>query len=102
MSTSFLTNGFTMSGLNKSFSDCGIAQFLEILEHQAKKFGNKVVKVNPRKTSQVWYNCLNSVPKSLSDRWHDCPDCGVSLDRDECSAKLIKKVGLGIASLKNP
>ncbi len=55
------------SGLNKSFSDCGMAQFLEILEHQAKKFGNKVVKINPRKTSQVCYNCLNSVPKTLSE-----------------------------------
>jgi putative transposase len=66
---------------------------LEILEHQAKKFGHKVVKVNPRKTSQVCYNCLNSVAKTLSDRWHDCSHCGVSLDRDEAGAKLIKKVG---------
>ena len=98
----FVPNGQSAkSGLNKSFSDCGIAQFLEILEHQAKKWGKKVIKVNPRKTSQVCYNCLNSVPKTLSDRWHDCPHCGVSLDRDECSAKLILKVGLGIASLKN-
>lgn len=98
----FVANGQSAkSGLNKSFSDCGIAQFLEILGHQAKKFGNKVVKVNPRKTSQVCFNCLNKVPKTLSDRWHDCPHCRVSLDRDECSAKLIKKVGLGIASLKN-
>lgn len=96
----FVPNGQSAkSGLNKSFSDCGIAQFLEILEHQAKKFGNKVVKVNPRKTSQVCYNCLNSVPKTLSDRWHDCSHCGVSIDRDEASAKLIKKVGLGIVSL---
>ena len=98
----FVANGQSAkSGLNKSFSDCGIAQFLEILSHQAQKFGNKIVKVNPRRTSQVCYNCLNSVPKTLCDRWHNCPHCQVSLDRDECSAKLIKKVGLGIASLKN-
>lgn len=70
----FVANGQSAkSGLNKSFSDCGIAQFLEILEHQAKKLGNKVVKVNPKRTSQVCYNCLNSVPKSLSERWHNCP-----------------------------
>ncbi len=96
----YLPNGQrTKSGLNKSFSDCAISQFLEILEHQAKKYGNKIIKVNPRKTSQVCYNCLNSVPKSLSDRWHNCPHCLVSGDRDEASAKLILKVGLGIASL---
>ncbi len=96
----FVANGQSAkAGLNKSFSDCGIAQFLEILQYQAKKLGNKIVKVNPSRTSQVCYNCLNLVPKSLSDRWHNCPHCKVSLDRDECSAKLIKKVGLGIASL---
>ena len=96
----YISNGQSAkSGLNKSFSDCAISQFLEILEHQAKKFGNKVIKVNPKRTSQVCYNCLNSVPKTLSDRWHHCPHCHVSIDRDEASAKLIKKVGLGIASL---
>jgi putative transposase len=87
------------SGLNKSFSDCAISQFVEILLHQARKLGNKVIKVNPRKTSQVCHHCLNTVPKNLADRWHDCPSCGESIDRDYNSALLIKKVGLGIASL---
>ncbi|MGK7876966.1 MAG: RNA-guided endonuclease TnpB family protein, partial [Xenococcaceae cyanobacterium] len=41
------------------------------------------------------------VPKSLSDRWHDCPHCGASMQRDHNSGILIKKVGLGVASLKN-
>lgn len=90
------------SGLNKSFADAGIAGFLnEILPYKAEKAGKKVIKVNPQGTSQHCSNCLNRVPKELSDRWHSCPHCGIELQRDVNSGILIKKVGLGIASLKN-
>ncbi|HEY9751923.1 MAG TPA: zinc ribbon domain-containing protein [Coleofasciculaceae cyanobacterium] len=60
-----------------------------------------MVKVNPKGTSQHCSNCLNRVPKELSDRWHSCPHCGTELDRDTNAAILIKKVGLDIALLKN-
>jgi len=90
------------SGLNKSFADAGIAGFLkEILPYKAAKAGKKVIQVNPKGTSQHCSNCLNRVPKALSDRWHSCPHCEVELQRDVNSGILIKKVGLGIASLKN-
>ncbi|MEQ8998492.1 MAG: transposase [Coleofasciculus sp. B1-GNL1-01] len=90
------------SGLNKSFADAGIAEFLnDILSDKAEKAGKQIVKVNPAGTSQHCAICLNRVSKSLSDRWHECPHCGASMPRDLCSGILIKKVGLGIASLKN-
>lgn len=87
------------AGLNKSFSDCGIAQFVDILNHQAKKLGVKILKINPKDTSQTCPVCLNKVSKTLSDRWHNCPSCMASMDRDYASALLIKKVALGIVSL---
>ncbi|MGL5875368.1 MAG: RNA-guided endonuclease InsQ/TnpB family protein [Xenococcaceae cyanobacterium] len=87
------------AGLNKSFTDCAIAQFVEILQHQCQKVGSKVVKVPARNSSQHCWNCLNKVPKTLSDRWHNCDKCNESIDRDENSALLLKKVGLGIVSL---
>ena len=87
------------SGLNKSFSDCAIAQFVDILQHQAKKFGVKILKVNPKNTSQFCPFCLNKVPKTLSDRWSNCPSCLASIDRDYASALPIEKVALGIVSL---
>ena len=87
------------AGLNKSLGDCAIAQFVEILQHQAKKLGNKIIKINPRNTSQTCPVCLNKVPKTLFDRWHDCPVCKASMDRDYASALLIKKVALDIVSL---
>lgn len=90
------------SGLNKSFADAGIAGFLnEILPYRAEKAGKQVIKVNPAGTSQHCAICLSRVSKTLSDRWHDCSQCGASMPRDLCSGILIKKVGLDIASLKN-
>ncbi len=115
----YLPNGQSAkSGLNKSFADAGISGFLnDILPYKAEKAhrprrgflgvrteqeaGRLVVKVAPRGTSQHCAICLNRVTKELSDRWHNCPHCGASMQRDYNSALLIKKVGLGIASLKN-
>lgn len=98
----FLPNGqAAKSGLNKSIADAGWSQFIDILTFKAEKAGAKVVKVNPYGTSQHCSICLNRVPKDLSQRWHSCPHCGNEMDRDTNAAVLIKKVGLGIASLKN-
>lgn len=97
----FLPNGqASKSGRNKSFADAGIARFLnEILPYKAEKAGRLVVKVNPAGTSQHCAMCLSRVPKQLSDRWHEC-SCGASMPRDLNSGIVIKKVGLGVASLK--
>jgi putative transposase len=98
----YVANGqAAKSGMNKSFTDVALYQFTEILQQVATKLGKLIIKVNPKGTSQHCHNCLNRVPKTLGDRWHSCDSCGESMDRDENSALLIKKVGLGIASLKN-
>jgi putative transposase len=98
----YLPNGqAAKSGLNKSIADAGWSQFIDILTFKAEKAGALVVKVDPKGTSQHCAICLNKVPKTLADRWHSCPHCGNEMDRDTNAALLIKKVGLGIASLKN-
>lgn len=98
----YLPNGQSRkAGLNKSFADAGLSQFVDILSFQAEKAGLRVIKVDPRGTSQHCSQCLNRVPKGLSDRWHFCYHCGLILDRDVNSAILLQKVGMGIASLKN-
>jgi putative transposase len=79
----------------------GWSQFVDILAFKAEKAGQRVVKVDPKGTSQHCAVCLNKVPKELSQRWHSCSHCGHEMDRDTNAAILIKKVGLGIASLKN-
>ena len=87
------------AGLNKSFSDCAMAQFVDTLHHQAQKLGVRILKINPKNTSQTCPVCLSKVSKTLSERWHNCPACKAFMDRDYASALLIKKVALGIVSL---
>lgn len=84
------------SGLNKSIADAGWSQFIDIVSFKAEKAGLKVVKVDPRGTSQHCSNCLNFVPKELSERWHSC-QCGYEAHRDTNAAILIKKVGMGVS-----
>jgi len=92
----FLPNNQAQSsGMNKSWLDAGHSSFFQILEWVAWKLGKKVIKIDPWRTSQICYSCLNFVPKSLSDRWHSC-SCGIEINRDENSAKLQKSVGLGL------
>ena len=92
----FVSNGqASSSGMNKSWSDNAIGNFLEILSQVAQKHGTRILKVNPRGTSQHCSQCLNKVSKSLSDRWHNCQECNLSCDRDHNSAMLIKKLAVG-------
>ncbi|MEG3871745.1 transposase, partial [Microcoleus sp. Z1_B5] len=94
----YLPNGQSAkSGLNKSMLDAAHGQFASVLKYVAGKLGKSVLFVDPKGTSQHCWNCLNKVPKELSDRWHSC-QCGESLDRDENSAKLIRKIGLSYES----
>ena len=92
----FVPNGqASSSGMNKSWSDNAIGNFLEIVAQVAQKYGTKLVKVNPRGTSQHCSRCLSRVSKTLSERWHSCDTCNLNCDRDYNSALLIKKLAVG-------
>lgn len=78
--------------LARAISDAAWSQFIAILTAKAEEAGRLVVAVDPRGTSQTCL-CGASVPKTLKDRWHDCPACGLSLPRDQVSALLIHRLG---------
>jgi putative transposase len=84
------------SGWKKSILDAAQGQFTTVIKYVAGKLGKSVVFVDPKGTSQRG-NCLYKGPKELSDRWHSS-QCGESLERDENSAKPIKKIGLNYES----
>lgn len=71
-----------------SIADAGWAQFLQILTGKAESAGRRVIKVNPRGTSQECSRCNQVVKKSLGVRIHRC-DCGLVLDRDVNAARNI-------------
>jgi len=79
--------------LAKSIQDTGWSAFLTILAFKAACAGKRVVAVNPAYTSQTCSGCGMIVHKSLSVRWHSCPDCGTSLHRDHNAARNIERLG---------
>jgi len=80
--------------LAKSISDASWAMFLAMLVYKAGYAGKQAVNVNPRGTSQACSRCHTRVPKALSVRWHTCPYCDVSLDRDHNAALNIRARGI--------
>jgi putative transposase len=66
----------------------------QLTAYKAERRGGRVVLVNPSGTSQKCSRCGDVVPKSLSERVHQCMKCGLTLDRDINAARNILKAGL--------
>ena len=79
--------------LAKHISDASWGTFARMLCYKAASAGAKLVKVNPYGTSQTCSQCGHKVPKTLAQRWHFCPFCGLSMHRDTNSAKEILTEG---------
>ncbi|MBW4422448.1 MAG: transposase [Myxacorys californica WJT36-NPBG1] len=87
--------GLAKSRLAKSVNDAGWSQFLQILSIKAERAGLLAVAVNPNGTSQNCSGCGTKVSKTLADRLHACPECGLMLDRDHNAAINIKHLAVG-------
>ena len=92
--------GLARTKLAKSVLDAGWSSFLSILTNKAEKAGLLVIPVSAHNTSQDCSSCGEKVPKKLHIRWHDCPNCGCSLDRDHNAAINIKNRAVGHPVLK--
>lgn len=80
--------GLAGSRLARPVQDAAWALFFEKLAYKAESAGRQFVAVDPRGTSQTCV-CGESVTKRLSDRWHECPTCGLLAARDHVSARVI-------------
>jgi putative transposase len=85
--------GLASGMLAKSVNDAGWSLFLNLLAYKVENTGSKLVKVDPRYTSQECPDCGNIAKKELAVRWHSCP-CGCELHRDVAAAKVILARGL--------
>jgi putative transposase len=92
--------GLARTRLAKSILDAGWSSFLSILTNKAENAGLLVISVKASGTSQDCSNCGVKVPKKLHVRWHNCPNCGCSLDRDHNAAINIKNRAVGHSVLK--
>jgi putative transposase len=80
--------------LAKSILDASWNKLVQYTSYKAEDAGRKVVLVNPANTSQMCSSCGQIVKKDLSIRVHDCPYCGLSIDRDLNAALNIARLGL--------
>ncbi|MBD2502156.1 RNA-guided endonuclease InsQ/TnpB family protein [Anabaena azotica] len=92
--------GLARTRLAKSVLDAGWSSFLLILTNKAVNAGLLVIPVKASGTSQDCSSCGVKVPKKLHIRWHNCPNCGCSLDRDHNAAINIKNRAQGHRVLK--
>lgn len=79
--------------LNKYINDAAWTQFFDFLSYKAENAGRTLIKVNPKNTTQACSGCGKIVPKDLGVRIHNCPHCGLVLDRDLNAAINIYRLG---------
>ena len=75
--------------LAKHIQDVSWGKLIQFTLSKASRAGRSVVFVDPRNTSQRCSGCGTIVPKDLSERGHDCPSCGLTIDRDLNAARNI-------------
>ena len=80
--------------LAKSISDASWSMFRTVLTQKAERAAREVIAVNPAYTSQDCHACGYRAKKKLSERWHHCPMCSASLDRDTNAAINILNLAL--------
>jgi putative transposase len=91
--------GLARTRLAKSILDVAWGAFLNILQAVAVKRGKQVVEVDAKRTSIECSGCGVRVEKVLSDRVHNCPECGLVIDRDWNAAINILSRGLRTVGL---
>jgi putative transposase len=82
--------------VSKSIADAGWGMLRNALTYMASLSEGVTAFIDPRGTSQICSGCGGRVEKTLSMRVHECPMCGLVLNRDVNAARNILKRGLEI------
>ncbi len=80
--------------LAKHIQDHAWGKLIQFTKSKAAKAGKMVELVDTRYTSQKCSQCGIMVPKTLADRTHLCPNCGLQMDRDINASINIRTLGL--------
>ena len=88
--------------LGKHTLDASFGQFVAILNWVAWKRDVFVAKVDKNYTSQICPNCgFHTGKKLLSEREHNCSECGYRTHRDVAAAQVLRNRGVEEYSLGN-
>jgi putative transposase len=80
--------------LAKHIQDHAWGKLIQFTTSKAAKAGKLAELVDARYTSQKCSKCGIMVPKTLADRTHLCPNCGLEMDRDINASINIVTLGL--------
>lgn len=80
--------------LAKHIQDHAWGKLIQFTQGKAAKADKSVELVDAAYTSQKCSSCGKLVPKTLADRVHKCPCCGLSIDRDLNASLNIVTLGL--------
>jgi len=80
--------------INRNIGDVAWGQFARYLTYKAESADRQLIRVNPAYTSQTCSKCGYRQVKKLSDRIHNCLNCGLVLDRDLNASLNILALGL--------
>jgi len=86
--------GLAKSKLARQIADVGWGDFLHSVESKSQSVGLELKLVDPKYTSQACSGCGEIVSKPLSQRVHNCPHCGLVIDRDHNAAINIRNRAL--------
>ena len=82
------------NGMHRSIHDASWSKFIFMLSYKAQSAGRKLIKVDPRNTTQRCSACGSIVKKELCDRVHECHYCGFSCNRDYNASRNILITGM--------
>lgn len=94
-------NKMTRGIFSKSIHDAGWGKFIYMLKYKAESAGVYTIGVNPKNTSQICSSCGAFVKKEIYERQHDCPVCGISINRDLNASLNILRSGIDLLNEKN-
>jgi len=80
--------------LAKNIADAAWHLLISTTANKAEEAGCRIVLVHPMQTTQMCSGCGEIVKKTLSDRVHNCPYCGLIMDRDLNASINIMRLGL--------
>jgi putative transposase len=96
------------AGLNREILSAAFGMAHQMLSYKAVEAGTRLHLANTRqlKPSQRCAGCWAVVPKTLSQRVHECPHCGQTMQRDQNSALVVlidaHTPGTGVAARPKP
>lgn len=88
--------------LAKHIQDHAWGKLIQFTQSKAAKAGKVVELVDARYTSQKCSQCGIMVPKTLAERVHLCPNCGLEMDRDLNASLNIRTLGLRGSAYQDP